>query len=262
MSGCGSSRQRRRAGSRRRERRPCAAGPCASRSWRSQHITCRAPRPKTPQYTLKHSQNKGQTDEWSHYRWQGTETQSRGVEVLLNDLCVGVGEDGETKHPNHSQLLMGTKCSSETQQKVAGRRRVQGGASSQHPLSSAPSQLTLNHLHAHLGACEHVGLSVSESRFVWQVHLPPLPCLELRFATLPGPCCSMNCYPGNVWWGFWKVTHLCWSPHLCGLWNCGLGMCGRTVQDGFILQISLSEILAGISLWHCCGWLLPLSAQG
>lgn len=72
--------------------------------------------------------------------------------MLLNDLCGGVGEDGETKHPNHCQLLMGTKCSSETQQKVTGPRRAQEGASSQLPLSSASPQLTLNHLHAHLGA--------------------------------------------------------------------------------------------------------------
>ena len=123
------------------------------------------------------------------------ETQSRGVEVLLNDSCGGVGEDGETKYPNHCQLLMGTKCSSETQQKVAGPRRAQGGASSQHPLSSLSPQITLDHLHAHLGAWE---LSVSKSRFVLQVHLPPLHCLELRFASLAGPHCSINCYPGNV----------------------------------------------------------------
>lgn len=108
-SQCGSTRQRR-TGRRRHERLPCAAGPSASRSRRSQCIVCRAPRPKNPQYTLNHSQEKGQTDEWSHYRWWGTQPQSRGVAVLLNDSCGRVGEDGETKHPNHCQLLMGTIC--------------------------------------------------------------------------------------------------------------------------------------------------------
>lgn len=57
-------------------------------------------------------------------------TQSRGVEMLLNDSCGGVGEGGETKHPNHCQLLMGTKCSLKTQQKVSGPWGAQGGGSS------------------------------------------------------------------------------------------------------------------------------------
>lgn len=89
--------------------------------------------------------------------------------MLLNDSCGGVGEGGETKHPNHCQLLMGTKCSLKTQQKVSGP----WGGSSQNPLSSVSPQIALSHLWTHFGA------SVSEIRFVLQVHLPPLHCPQL-----------------------------------------------------------------------------------